>query len=134
VQLGAVTALLLPVLAWYYSRSDFQSIGMAVAGTIFLLSAIRSSKVLSRAMGQNLRLNYELMQAKADAERVPRIDELTGLFNRRALYEQLDLQVAQARRSGDPLSLVLLDVDRFKEINDRNGHRYSAAWRHCCRR
>jgi diguanylate cyclase (GGDEF)-like protein len=49
-------------------------------------------------------------------------DELTGLPNRRAWYQQLDRALATARRSGDPLSILILDLDSFKEINDRLGH------------
>ena len=49
-------------------------------------------------------------------------DELTGLPNRRAWYQQLDRALASARRSGRPLSVVILDLDDFKEINDLQGH------------
>ena len=49
-------------------------------------------------------------------------DELTGLANRRALLENLERLGAAARRSGRPLAVVSVDVDRFKGINDRFGH------------
>jgi two-component system cell cycle response regulator len=49
-------------------------------------------------------------------------DSLTGAFNRRALFEQIEAEVAHARRSHDPLSLLMIDVDHFKRINDAHGH------------
>jgi diguanylate cyclase (GGDEF)-like protein len=49
-------------------------------------------------------------------------DYLTGLPNRRAFDVELDRQLARALRGAVPLSLVILDLDHFKEINDRNGH------------
>jgi diguanylate cyclase (GGDEF)-like protein len=51
-----------------------------------------------------------------------RIDPLTGLSNRRAFHDQLDTEVERARRYGRPLSLVVLDIDRFKKANDAWGH------------
>ena len=50
------------------------------------------------------------------------VDELTGLANRRAWYRRLDEALDRARRSGRPVSVVVLDLDGLKEINDRNGH------------
>lgn len=51
-----------------------------------------------------------------------RRDGLTGLWNRRYLMERLEHELAVARRSQRPLSLVLLDLDHFKQVNDRHGH------------
>jgi two-component system, cell cycle response regulator len=49
-------------------------------------------------------------------------DALTGVFNRRHLQERLWSEAAFARRHGTPLSLMLLDIDHFKAINDAHGH------------
>ncbi|NTV69221.1 MAG: diguanylate cyclase [Azonexaceae bacterium] len=49
-------------------------------------------------------------------------DSLTGLYNRRYLDETLEREVSRARREGNPLSLVMLDIDYFKRVNDTYGH------------
>jgi diguanylate cyclase (GGDEF)-like protein len=49
-------------------------------------------------------------------------DPLTGLGNRRATTEQLERMIAQAQRTGTPLSLLLIDLDDFKSVNDEHGH------------
>ena len=49
-------------------------------------------------------------------------DHLTGLANRRALFEAVELEVARWTRSPRPLSVVLIDADRFKQVNDQHGH------------
>ena len=49
-------------------------------------------------------------------------DPLTGLLNRRALAERLAHELARARRSGEPFTAMLIDVDCFKQINDSHGH------------
>ncbi len=49
-------------------------------------------------------------------------DPLTSLYNRRKLYQVLAMELKRARRSGSPLSLLLMDLDHFKTINDTFGH------------
>lgn len=49
-------------------------------------------------------------------------DALTGLVNRRELDHRLNQEVARARRYGEQLSVVMMDIDRFKDINDSHGH------------
>lgn len=51
-----------------------------------------------------------------------RTDELTGILNRRALYESLEDEMARARREGSSLGVGMLDVDHFKRVNDERGH------------
>jgi diguanylate cyclase (GGDEF)-like protein len=61
----------------------------------------------------------KLLHALSDAAR---LDSLTGLVNRREWTPSLDRELKRARRSHEPLSLVLLDIDHFKKYNDRHGH------------
>jgi diguanylate cyclase (GGDEF)-like protein/PAS domain S-box-containing protein len=49
-------------------------------------------------------------------------DPLTGLFNRRYMEESLAREVSRAIRSGDPLGIIMLDLDHFKDFNDNFGH------------
>src|SRR6202021_2554279 len=49
-------------------------------------------------------------------------DPLTGLYNRRLFAESFEKELNRARRYGLPLGIVLLDLHRFKEVNDRYGH------------
>jgi diguanylate cyclase (GGDEF)-like protein len=58
----------------------------------------------------------------AEAEKQSMTDGLTGLYNRRSLESLLQREVALAERHGVPLSLVMIDMDKFKEINDEHGH------------
>src|SRR5256884_9344114 len=49
-------------------------------------------------------------------------DPLTGLYNRRLFGESFEKELNRARRYTQPLSLVILDLHRFKEVNDKHGH------------
>ena len=64
----------------------------------------------------------ELKIAKERAEALARRDELTGLNNRRAFYSDGEQLLNQTKRYAHPFSLIMLDVDLFKRINDTYGH------------
>ena len=74
----------------------------------------RLAKQLKAAVMQKIRANklYDLSI----------LDPLTGLHNRRLGEERLAEEVARSDRNGDPLALLLFDLDYFKEINDQHGH------------
>jgi diguanylate cyclase (GGDEF)-like protein len=63
-----------------------------------------------------------LHQANLQLEQAARTDPLTGLPNRRAFWDRVEVERLHHQRSAAPLSLVLLDVDHFKQLNDRFGH------------
>jgi diguanylate cyclase (GGDEF)-like protein len=58
----------------------------------------------------------------AETERLAVTDALTGLYNYRYFHERLRAEAARSGRYGHPLSLVMIDLDHFKEVNDRFGH------------
>ena len=58
----------------------------------------------------------------AEAERTSMTDSLTGLYNRRSLDALMQREVAIADRHGQTLSLVMIDMDHFKQVNDAHGH------------
>jgi diguanylate cyclase (GGDEF)-like protein len=84
----------------------FMGVGVSVTLTAVVVTLLREH--LTDVIGQ-------LASASAT-------DYLTGLLNRRAFDNELQLQIDRARRSGVPLALALFDLDHFKQINDRFGH------------
>jgi diguanylate cyclase (GGDEF)-like protein len=64
----------------------------------------------------------ELQAAIQKLEELALRDGLTGLFNHRFLQEALDSELSRARRHAHPVSLLFIDVDHFKQFNDRHGH------------
>jgi diguanylate cyclase (GGDEF)-like protein len=61
-------------------------------------------------------------EAREQLSRLASTDHLTGLSNQRAFSDRLDAEVARARRHGRPVSLIVLDLDHFKLVNDTHGH------------
>jgi two-component system cell cycle response regulator len=68
------------------------------------------------------KLQDQLRQRNVELDLIGRTDALTGLFNRRHLEDECGRQQSIACRHGDPLSLILLDIDHFKKVNDTYGH------------
>ncbi len=69
-----------------------------------------------------LKVHAQLARQNERLAELAAIDELTGTKNRRRFREDLDLLFAQAQRLGSPLSLIMLDLDHFKQYNDAFGH------------
>ncbi|KAF7598493.1 MAG: hypothetical protein CGU28_12470 [Candidatus Dactylopiibacterium carminicum] len=80
-------------------------------GVVFLL-----------VLGTNLYWIQRLRRANARLQQQSLTDVLTGLGNRLALNQRLEEAAAAARRHGHPLSVIMLDLDHFKQVNDEHGH------------
>jgi diguanylate cyclase (GGDEF)-like protein len=126
---GAVTTTIvmtmLPSTIWLGREAidgDELASAMVLGSLIYVAAAFRAATTSSKALRRSIRLTHELQEARESAELQARTDELTGIRNRRAFYEMGGLAVAQARRYGDSLALISLDIDHFKTVNDTWGH------------
>jgi diguanylate cyclase (GGDEF)-like protein len=100
-----------------FGATDFGS--LVVRGSALDADQVETARALVAQAGvalENARLHRLV-------ERQALIDGLTGLANRRNLEETLTAELARAGRMGHELCLVLADLDRFKQVNDRYGHR-----------
>jgi len=84
---------------------------------------LRLANDLSIAIRETAQKNRELKKVNKTIELLARIDILTGLANRRMLEETLPREVARASRLEESLSLIFIDIDHFKLINDQFGHK-----------
>ncbi|MEW6583058.1 MAG: diguanylate cyclase [Actinomycetota bacterium] len=85
-------------------------------------AAARSLGNLATLALANARLHRETLEALASAEQRAETDPLTGVLNRRGLDIRLERAVAAAAEAGSRLSVLVLDLDAFKAVNDRGGH------------
>jgi diguanylate cyclase (GGDEF)-like protein len=77
---------------------------------------------LAEAMAGTQDALQEVQRSNQMLERLAATDPLTGAGNRRQFFKRIGAEIARAKRSGTPLSLLSLDIDHFKEINDSRGH------------
>ena len=66
--------------------------------------------------------NRDLEEARQRVEELLRVDPLTGVANRRRLEEALDAEIEEGGRYAAPFSVIMVDLDHFKQVNDRYGH------------
>lgn len=78
---------------------------------------------LNEQMEDKVKLRtQELEAANRELDRQSRSDHLTGVLNRRGFEAQLKLNLASARRRTSPMSVIIIDLDHFKQVNDTHGH------------
>jgi diguanylate cyclase (GGDEF)-like protein/putative nucleotidyltransferase with HDIG domain len=110
VQLALIAAAYLTVLSLVAPASAIPTRWVQTMGTL----------VVAAALVQMLRARVnDLVDRLTDAAQT---DSLTGLLNRRGFEELMELEVRRARQRGRPLTLLLGDVDHFKQVNDLLGH------------
>ncbi|HWE61085.1 MAG TPA: EAL domain-containing protein [Chloroflexota bacterium] len=101
-------------------------VGLLLTGVIVmrLLHALHAADVLTLNNQALSAANEELSAANRYLQLLTTTDPLTGLSNRTLLYQQLERSIATGPRARAPFALLLLDMDRFKAVNDSLGHRY----------
>ncbi len=112
------------------NRDDKKDISTEDAPLLVVSLFMDASKTFSRDIQKNISLfNQILYSALKNIEMYEKIEELsnidglTGLYNRRYLQEQLGRMVLEANRSSKSLSVIMVDIDFFKKINDTYGHK-----------
>jgi len=91
------------------------------------LSAQEATLVAQKRSNEELEIivkqrTEQLEQANSKLKRISNLDELTGIFNRRYFNKNLKAEFKRSERTQQPLSVIIVDVDHFKNINDSYGH------------
>jgi diguanylate cyclase (GGDEF)-like protein len=117
-------ALTMLLCGWLWPEryaAEVQVSGLLYAMLVMPLIAVLAHRVTG--MTKRLKTQQaELQAALARLQELATRDELTRTHNRRHLAEQMRVMQSTARRQGTPLALALIDIDHFKQVNDRHGH------------
>lgn len=91
-----------------------------IANTLNIMT--KRLKSVIEAKNQLLREMERQKKFESKLKKISNIDELTGIYNRRGYNHHLKINISRARRHGESLCLLLIDIDKYKDINDIYGH------------
>lgn len=99
---------------WYYdigkvTKRDKDNSAILVAGIVFDITRKKEMKLLIEEQNKKL---LELVN----------FDHLTNILNRKSLYEKLEVELVLCKKNNSKLSVAMMDIDRFKKVNDTYGH------------
>jgi diguanylate cyclase (GGDEF)-like protein len=119
----AVIALALPALLAGAETYFNTKVTEAVFGLVILVLIFNLYTVYQQILIKRLRRQLAEKQGHSDILRnLAMMDPLTGLYNRRFAEQRLAAEVARSERKGHPLTVLMLDLNNFKQINDAHGH------------
>jgi predicted signal transduction protein with EAL and GGDEF domain len=133
-----IVGVMVPPILHFASVGDEAHWAIAAFATLYFAVLIQGGGEIGDAFLDALRLRFdkerviqELLvqqsianQARRDAEHLARTDHLTGLNNRRAFYEIAGPIWSTGLRNNRDVSVILLDIDHFKVLNDNSGHAF----------
>lgn len=115
-----VCVLFVPMLVVLWSQPDDRALAVAMS---FYAMYLAGALVRSHAEYlRRLRLDLDLREQRDLYEHLSRTDALTGVFNRRHFTARLDQLAQGAQQGAGGFTLLILDIDHFKQVNDRHGH------------
>jgi len=119
-------SMLLPSIAAVFIRAEMPTLGFAMIlyAVYLVLISLRGNAEYWKALE-----NENLLEEKSrELEKASRTDALTGLYNRRYFDELFELEWGLSRRRKTPLTLLICDIDHFKQVNDTHGHQAGDAY------
>ena len=113
-------------VATHYQPTPFLLLGLQV---VWFFGLLKCAAIFQRFLSQLLMVQLQLRLEKQKAEEYTKelsqlatIDPLTGLKNRRYFDDDVKRELARSKRYNVPISLIMADIDNFKQLNDRYGH------------
>ncbi len=114
----------IPVILWH---TGGQHLFIGCASIVFTLYVIRASRAVYDDYWAAASARAELEERAQQLERLSTTDALTQVHNRQFLDQQLGIEWARSERNAHALSLLMIDIDHFKQVNDCHGHPFGDA-------
>jgi len=103
-------------------KENTQDKAIAAEKADYGIKTAHGSKAMTRLMHFISQVTYELEEANAKLQDIAKLDGLTGIMNRGAFEESFELEIKRCKEKSCEMSVVLMDIDHFKSVNDNFGH------------
>jgi len=100
----------------------YWALALGILAASLVGQMILNTRAAHRRERNLVRTAAQLREVSAELDRLARTDALTGIANRRAFFDILGIEFRRSKRYGRELSVLMLDLDHFKDVNDRWGH------------
>ena len=111
-----------PFYAFHISQSVRGLVGLVLIFSVYTLYQQTQLRRTRERLAEQVEIAAREQVRAEEFMKLAMVDSLTGLHNRRFAEERLAAEIARATRNGNSLTLMMLDLDDFKRINDRYGH------------
>jgi diguanylate cyclase (GGDEF)-like protein len=108
--------------SFYLNQSVRALVGIVLLFTVYLIYQQTLLMRMRRQLADQIESLAKVESLASEVFKLAALDQLTGLYNRRSGEQRLEQEMSRAQRHGRPLTLLLLDVDGLKLINDAHGH------------
>lgn len=114
---SVVASVVITISAYYLFNGSLEQSALGIA-----IAVLAPALIAPVGSYHHISLSHRLRQANERLKVLSELDSLTSTLNRRTFMSVADKQLSLASRHGYPTSLILLDFDHFKQVNDRHGH------------
>lgn len=108
--------------SFYLGQSVRALVGIVLLFTVYLVYQQWQILRMRRQISEQIESIAQVQTLTAEVFKLAALDQLTGLYNRRSGEQRLGEEIARSMRYGRPLTLLMVDLDGLKQVNDRLGH------------
>jgi diguanylate cyclase (GGDEF)-like protein len=108
--------------SFYLNQAVRSLVGLVLVSSVYLIYQQHMLSKLRNQLADQINSLAKVESLASEVYKLAALDQLTGLYNRRSGEQRLSQEMSRAQRHGRPLTVLLMDLDGLKQVNDKHGH------------
>jgi diguanylate cyclase (GGDEF)-like protein len=108
--------------SFYLNQAVRSLVGLVLVSSVYLIYQQHMLSKLRNQLADQINSLAKVESLASEVYKLAALDQLTGLYNRRSGEQRLSQEMSRAQRHGRPLTILLMDLDGLKQVNDKHGH------------